>query len=60
MFGLESFHCWVEGISDMLQTLPAFPESGMNSGSSWRLSLSSRALALCTRVARMACLFKGW
>jgi len=29
MFGLGSFHCWVEGISDLLQTVPVFPENGM-------------------------------
>jgi len=29
MFGLGSFHCWVEVISDLLQTVPVFPESGM-------------------------------
>jgi hypothetical protein len=54
VFGLGSFHCWVEGMLYLLQTVPVFPESGMNSGSSWRLSLSDRALALCTKVARTA------
>lgn len=29
MFLLRGFHCWVEGISDLLQTVPVFPESGM-------------------------------
>jgi hypothetical protein len=55
MFGHGSFQCWVEGISDLLQTVPVFPESGMNYSSSWRLSLSDKALALCTKVARTAC-----
>jgi len=29
MFGLGSFHCWVEGISYLLQTVPVFPENCM-------------------------------
>jgi hypothetical protein len=28
MFGLGSFHCWVEGISVLLQTVPFFRENG--------------------------------
>ena len=50
----------VEGLSYLFDTITIFPKSGFEEpNSSWRLSLSQRALALCTNVERTTCMLEG-
>ena len=55
-FQLGGFNCQVEGPLCLFDTVTIFPENGFGelSNLSWRLSLSQRALSVCTNIERIA------
>jgi hypothetical protein len=59
-FQLRGSNCQVEGPSYLFDTITiSLKVVFRNSNSSWRLSLSQRALDLCTNVIKTACMLEG-
>jgi hypothetical protein len=60
-FQLRRSNCQVDGPLYLFDTITIFLKIVFrNSNSSWRLSLSQRALAVCINVIKTACVLEGW